>query len=283
MIHELIIPNVPNSSIRLRERPLRREQTLALPIVFHDAYELLAVYEGQVDYTIGEERFTLLPGDIIFLNSRVPHQTTICKGTLHFYLLFNEENEKEELSPLDLSPVSAPATVLRAGTPINRAVGDCLKAIRQEYQDQEESFDAFIKAEVHRILALLYRERLLLNPRYRREARARATRILPALEYIDTHYKEDITLSDLSRRLNLNESYFCRLFKKATNTSFVQYLNYVRVCKAEQLLCTTDMTISEVCYAVGFSTSSYFNRIFKKYKSCSPGLYKKIRFSRFEK
>lgn len=283
MIHELIIPNVPNSSIRLRERPLRKEQTLALPIVFHDAYELLAVYEGQVDYTIGEERFTLLPGDIIFLNSRIPHQTTIHKGTLHFYLLFDEENEKEELSPLDLSPVSAPATVLRAGTPINGALNACLQAIQQEYQSQEESFDAFIKAEVHRILAHLYREGLLLNPRYRREARARAARILPALEYIDTHYKEDITLSALSRLLNLNESYFCRLFKQATNTSFVQYLNYVRVCKAEQLLCTTDMNISEICYAVGFSNASYFNRIFKKFKSCSPGFYKKIKYSQMKR
>lgn len=277
MQKELIIPNIPNSSIRIRAREQRKEETLVLPIVFHDAYELFSVREGQVDYTIGEECITLHSGDILFLNSRVPHQTTIHKGTLHFYLLFSEETTQEKPLGTYFSRSTISFFLIKASTPLNAALTTCLEAIRREYREQAESYDAFIKAEVCRILALLYRERLLVNPKYIREARTRTARILPALEYIDTHYREEITLSDLSRLLSLNESYICRLFKQATNTSFVQYLNYVRVCKAEQLLCATDMNISEICFAVGFSTASYFNRIFKKYKNCSPSLYKKVR------
>lgn len=277
MQKEFIVPNIPNTSIRMRVREQRKEQTLVLPIVFHDAYELFSVREGHVDYTIGKECITLRTGDLLFLNSRVPHQTTIHKGTLHFYLLFSEEAEHEKPSSAYFTRSTIPYFHIRAGTPLNTALTACLAAIRQEYREQAESFDAFIKAEVCRILALLYREGLLVNPKYIREARARASRILPALDYIDAHYNEEITLSSLSRLLNLNESYFCRLFKQATQTSFVQYLNYVRICKAEHLLLTTDMNISEICYAVGFSNASYFNRIFKKFKSCSPGLYKRTR------
>lgn len=277
MQKELIIPNIPNSSIRMRAREQRKEQTLVLPTVFHDAYELFSVRDGRVDYTIGEERITLHTGDILFLNSRIPHQTTIHKGTLHFYLLFSEEAEHERPSSAYFARAAVPFFLIKAGTPLNTALACCLEAIRKEYREQEESFDAFIKAEVCRILALLYRDGLLVNPKYIHEARARTARLLPALDYIDAHYNEEITLSSLSRYLNLNESYFCRLFKQTTNTSFVQYLNYVRVCKAEQLLCTTEMNISEICYAVGFSNASYFNRTFKKFKGCSPGLYKRTR------
>ena len=103
-------------------------------------------------------------------------------------------------------------------------------------------------------------------------------KIMPVLEYIDKHYSEALTLPELSKILNINEYYFCRLFKKMVNTSFVQYLNFVRVCKAEKMLLSTDKSISEISYETGFSSVSYFNRTFKKYKLSTPGNYRKIKY-----
>ena len=99
-------------------------------------------------------------------------------------------------------------------------------------------------------------------------------KILPVLSHINLNYYEDIKLSDASAMLNFDDSYFCRLFKSATGATFTEYLNFIRVCKAEKLLKKTKKSILEVSEAVGFSSLSYFNRIFKKYRHVSPRTYR---------
>ena len=102
---------------------------------------------------------------------------------------------------------------------------------------------------------------------------------MPALKFIDTHYNEQISLESLSATTNMNPSYFCRVFKKATNSTFTEYLNFVRVIKSERLLTSNSGSVSDIALDVGFSSVSYFNRIFKRFKSLSPSEYRKIRYT----
>ena len=74
--------------------------------------------------------------------------------------------------------------------------------------------------------------------------------------------------------MGFDRSYFCRIFKSAIGATFTEYLNFVRICKAEKKLATTSESILEISAEVGFSSVSYFNKIFKKYKNCSPSAYR---------
>ena len=56
-----------------------------------------------------------------------------------------------------------------------------------------------------------------------------------------------------------------------------EYLNFVRICKAEKLLSSSEKSILEISEAVGFSSISYFNRVFKRVRSSSPGSYRKLK------
>jgi YesN/AraC family two-component response regulator len=103
-------------------------------------------------------------------------------------------------------------------------------------------------------------------------------KILPALSYINENYQEDLTLEEVSELLSFDPSYFCRIFKQATGATFTEYLNFVRVCKAEKLLAKTQRSILEISEAVGFSSVSYFNRIFKRHRGCSPRGYRSARY-----
>ncbi|MEL5891950.1 AraC family transcriptional regulator [Bacteroides sp. GD17] len=92
--------------------------------------------------------------------------------------------------------------------------------------------------------------------------------------YVICNAKRDITLDDIARHVGMNRVSFCVFFKKATGTTFINYLNEYRVETACQLLeQKKGMAVSEICYHVGFNNVPYFNRVFKRLKGVSPTEY----------
>lgn len=91
-----------------------------------------------------------------------------------------------------------------------------------------------------------------------------------AVRYIQDHYQEDISLSDLAKLSCLSPEYFCRLFKEETKETFGVYLMSYRLKRARELLRTTDMKINAVAASVGYSTAGYFSKIYKKYFGITP-------------
>ena len=282
MRNELVNPNVPTSSIRLSgsARPAKADKEVAIHM--HNEFEMLTVFNGKTVFHVNGKDYFLSKGDIIFINSRVAHSSSIYKNAATFFIQFSSDIHSSDNSPYTGRYLSRfinhenDAVVFRAGTPLNEEISRCMQNVFDEHINMEQSYDVFIKAYVYKILAILYRNDIIKNPENVFSLR-NISKVLPALEYIENHYSEEILLSDLCNLLNINEFYFCRLFKQATNTSFVQYLNFVRVCKAERMLASSDKSISEIAYDVGFSSVSYFNRTFKKYKFCAPSQYKKIK------
>ena len=137
----------------------------------------------------------------------------------------------------------------------------------------------FIKSEVLKIFAILYRYNIVADPLSYFNAK-NMERILPVLDYVDTHYAEPVSLNQMCKLLNVDKAHFCRIFKKAVNTSFVQYLNFVRVLKAEKLLLSTDKSIAQISEETGFSSPAYFAKTFKLNMSCSPSYYKNIKLTK---
>ena len=90
------------------------------------------------------------------------------------------------------------------------------------------------------------------------------------LEYIDTHYTEDLTLEDMADIIGFSKYHFSRLFKQYTNFTFCDYLKHRRIQAAEMLLEQPEYSITEVALQAGFPSISTFNRIFKEYKNCTP-------------
>lgn len=90
------------------------------------------------------------------------------------------------------------------------------------------------------------------------------------LDYIQTHLDRDIALSDVAEVLNLSQYHFCRLFKQSAGLTPHQYLTQCRIDRAKQLLRTTQLTITEIAFAVGLTNHSSFTRLFRQYVGASP-------------
>ena len=72
-----------------------------------------------------------------------------------------------------------------------------------------------------------------------------------------------------------SKSEFCRLFKAAMHQTPFDFLLHYRIQKSLPLLCSTDQSATEIAGCVGFSGSSYYSEVFRKYMSCSPSQYRK--------
>lgn len=89
-------------------------------------------------------------------------------------------------------------------------------------------------------------------------------------EYIQAHYLESISLDRLSSSLRYSKPYLCKVFRNATSTTINEYINFLRVKKAYDLICCTEKTISEISLECGFSSIHYFSRTFHKIVGMSP-------------
>jgi len=95
-------------------------------------------------------------------------------------------------------------------------------------------------------------------------------RLQKVFNYIQQHLEQDVALSDIANVLNLSQYHFCRLFKQSTGLAPHQYLTQCRIDRAKQLLQTTQLTITEVAFAVGFNNHSSFTRLFRRYVGVTP-------------
>ncbi|WP_313183850.1 response regulator transcription factor [Lacrimispora sp.] len=97
--------------------------------------------------------------------------------------------------------------------------------------------------------------------------------IAGAIKYIDSHCREDISLTTVARYLDISEGYLSRIFKKETNYTFTDYLIYYRIKMSMQLLKDQRLKVYEVADSVGYSDTTYFSNQFKKIVGMSPTKY----------
>lgn len=95
------------------------------------------------------------------------------------------------------------------------------------------------------------------------------------IEYIDNHYAEPITLALLADTFHINAGYLCKLFKDSKHTSFISYLNQVRIARVKQLLKGPRLSLEEIADQTGFSNANYLVRVFKRTTGQTIGEYRK--------
>ncbi|MBE7015612.1 MAG: AraC family transcriptional regulator [Ruminococcaceae bacterium] len=151
-------------------------------------------------------------------------------------------------------------------------IGSMAKCIIEEYKGNKKADDIAIAGYAALILAKLYRSYVFREIK-EENYKAYSERILllnEVIKYIHENYLEDIELRNITEKFNINMYYFCHIFKEFTGVTFKNYLNKVRVDKAEELLMNTDVAISEVAYMCGFNDSNYFSRKFRQIKGKTP-------------
>lgn len=95
-----------------------------------------------------------------------------------------------------------------------------------------------------------------------------------AIQHIYINYTNDITLDDMCKILNINKSYFCKIFKSETKLTFSNFLNNYRVEKSKELLTKSNMNLLDIALLVGFNNQNYYTMVFKKFTNNTPLQYR---------
>ena len=96
------------------------------------------------------------------------------------------------------------------------------------------------------------------------------SQLKPAIEFMQYHYYQPLTLADVAKAAHLSVSRLAHLFREQMGMTIVDYLTNVRINHAKRMLLTTENNCTRICYEVGYNNQSYFTRVFKQITGMTP-------------
>ncbi|CAI6087456.1 helix-turn-helix domain-containing protein [Cohnella sp. JJ-181] len=243
----------------------------------HKEVELLAMVEGAMGMQTQDGYLSLGPGDVALLGVSQLHRTHRAgPAPVRFIVLQVDLGRHLEGAALPylygLSEGAAPLgrlnELFRDKPEVRRETYALVSHMYEEYSGRERGYELAIGSAIQRLLWLFvrYDEGGLLPAAAERDL----LRLRPALDYVDSHLQERITVEEVSRLLNFSYHYFIRYFRSAMGCSFVDYVNRKRIKAAERLLLTRDLSIAEAALEAGVPSIAQFYKLFKRFNRCSP-------------
>ncbi|MCD8085814.1 MAG: helix-turn-helix domain-containing protein [Clostridiales bacterium] len=151
-------------------------------------------------------------------------------------------------------------------TPVHWAVGQPVQDILKVQQSQRTALS--ILTQVTDEQPVLYYQPQATTP-----APRRAQTVAQIQEYICHNLSKPLSLNDVAAVFNFSPNYLSQLFSQNGESSFVEFVTATRINTAKELMATTDLKIYEISERVGFESSSYFSKVFKKLEGVSPREY----------
>lgn len=244
---------------------------------WHAAIEMMYILEGEVDITINNQTTVLLPGDIFLVDSKIPHSTKSINGNHAILLQLPYPFLKKYIPDIDSCVFSFDC---HTQNPIQQTK---LLKLKEVLEQMRIVFELNPKGSQLRFNALLFEMLYLLYHSFSREVEdaqfkkdiKNFTRLEPVLSYTNEHYKEPITLSEISKIACFQEEYFCHFFKKNMGVTYFQYLNEIRLSHIYRDLISTENSLKQILQTHGFHNYKLFRRMFFEEFKMTPGEYRK--------
>lgn len=251
----------------------------------HDDLEIVYLEQGRMDFRINFTNYTLREGEALLINKGEIHKGTSEDCCLMYGITFDlgmlcfQNRDLCQTGYLD--PIASEKSLLphhlSGKNAWESAVLRSIREIISKYYSTTPCYELFIKAELYRILATLYEAKALIDAEDSMgiQDQVKLERFKATIRYIEKNYSSKIYIKDLAGELGLSECYFMKLFKEMTDKKPIEYINFYRIRKAEELLHKPGISIIDVAMSVGFDNVSYFDRLFRSVNGCTPKEYQR--------
>ena len=242
------------------------------PMHWHEELEILYPLNGVVDIWIDGKKHVLQKKHLIVVESSLIHSTYAhSKASMLLYIHLSKEKIKEYLPDIEFRRINCiPDELDEQYFPKYRKICELIELLTVLYIKNVPFYSVEAEGILLQIIANLFRDFSITTGPGRADDKQTMDRIRKIITYVEEHYREPISLQDISDHLGLTREYFCRFFKKNMGVSFLNYLNEVRLSHIYKELQNTDAPISEIMENNGFTNQKLFNRTFKKLYDQTP-------------
>ena len=242
----------------------------------HKEIELIAMTEGMADIYIDGARYRVEKGDTLVIPPYSIHRVETMSDKITAYncicfdleLLWDEELRKGLTNHL-----LSFKHLISKESPISNQIQACIDEGCTACEKNESGWEMCAIGNMSLIFASLkaggYFEATV-------SVKSENTFAQNVMDYIADNYMSQITSKGISDALYMNNSYFCRAFKKTFGYCFSEYLLAYRLEKAKVYLINTNLSVTDISFKMGFNSCSYFGKVFRERFGISPLSYRKV-------
>ena len=252
---------------------------------WHAHSEIIFIGSGSCTVYVDGTLFSCQKGDFVFVPPNRLHSISVEAGSIHYALVIGDTLLKQMMTDKHCTEILAPFIAGSGSAPFAVQSGQeghehCLihlKNMIREQAGRENGFQLAIKLELCSFFLMLAKHFPDLHDGQIPGTEKNARVLIRTLEYIKKNYVQRLTITNTSRYLNMSAQHFCRTFKAYTGKTFVEYLTLFRLEKANQLLCDTDLPITQIPELTGFCNANYFARVYKHHYGYPPSHTRKMK------
>lgn len=246
---------------------------------FHNLLEIGYCYYGDGDLVIEDDSYRFGSKMVSCIPANFLHVTRSDANVVAFweYLYINPEEilKSSHKSPQEirgiLEAVNQKAFFVRVEE--NPVLATLVSAILEEMKYKNEYHQECVRGMVYSLLFEI--ARFNGKKAIRASGRNGTLQLENAIEYVEQNYSSNFKIADLANECHMSETHFRRVFQEKMNMTPIEYVNFVRIKKACELIDKTDISMEDVAQRVGFITPSTFNRNFRRIIGTSPYQWKK--------
>lgn len=236
--------------------------SISFPLHLHNDLELFLVRSGCIRVTVGKEEAELKSGEFTLIFPNMAH-AYLCleNGSQYTMVVCSPSLAGEYLSRLTHY---RPQNPFLQDVPLHPDIPYAMHGLVMQAANQpdEEIFRALIQLILARSL-----QKMVLEPAREPKSMDLTGRLI---RYLADHFQESLSLDSVARDLAVSKYHLSHVFSNRLHTSFTDYVNFLRLNRARELLLMTDDSVLEIALSCGFSSQRTFNRTFREYFGKTP-------------
>ena len=259
-----------------------RQVRTSVPWHWHDALEIDLVTKGRILYRMPKTSFLLEEGDVLLVNSNVPHSTVFPEKTgeeEQLTLLFLPELiggnafsifSRKYVRPFTEDRKTEGILLRRSDPPAKRLFEAC-----DLFREEPFGYEMCVRNILSDAWLEITRDVVRNHDEDGRRTDQNNSKIKPMLAYISNHYGSKLTLEEIAGAANISTRECSRTFRRTIRESTMNYVTMYRLHMAQIMLLETNADVEQIAEKCGFSSSSYFIRVCREQTGMTPYRFRK--------
>ncbi len=245
---------------------------ITIPVHWHEYLEFIYLQEGHLTAVIQANTYRMSPGDLLVINSGDLHMTRIDRSCAHSpYVLiqFSAKRLREFFS--DLEFLHFQTQIRKKEIEKIPRLSHVLQEITALFNAHEDGYQLLLTSRFYEFLHILYRNFTIRSiAKNEHSAGHNLRRITDVVDWTQENFRQPLTLEAAAGHLGITREYFCRLFKKYTGQTYLDFLCAIRTMNLYEEMKTSDLSIPLLMEQNGLTNYKTFLRTFRELYGTTP-------------